>query len=264
MGIWLVGFRRRPQENAEASVFSCDRASSWTSKQPPATCGADRRVTWASKDPANPCPILIEFICPTHEAVDAEAITGDVSALARQRICDWSMLSRLDSHSRAVLNGFARRLCLAVWLVLLCCYMQRWSYQHALGLFQLMCTAAAFGSMVLALWKHEIANADFMGRGDGVQCPQPAHARPRQTHALTPLAWTRPSPVSILAPGVGRACWPCRITSPSLPGGQPRDQFSAQSRIHDEIGDRRPEIMPRSETPEHLQQTRFRDRRSDA
>jgi hypothetical protein len=65
------------------------------------------------------------------------------------------MLSRLDSRSRAVLNGFARRLCLAVWLALLCCYIQQWSYQRALGLLQLMCTAAAFGAMVLALWKHE-------------------------------------------------------------------------------------------------------------
>lgn len=75
--------------------------------------------------------------------------------VARLRICDWSMLSRLDSRSRSVLDAFARRLCLAVWLALLSCYIQRWSYQHALGLFQLMCTAAAFGAMVLALWKHE-------------------------------------------------------------------------------------------------------------
>jgi hypothetical protein len=65
------------------------------------------------------------------------------------------MLSRLDSRSRAVLNGFTRRLCLAVWLPLLSCYIQRWSYQNALGLFQLICTAAAIGAMGLALWKHE-------------------------------------------------------------------------------------------------------------
>ncbi len=136
---------------------SCGRASSWTSEKPPATaiCRADRRATRASEDPANPCPIPIEFICPTREFVHAEAITGDISALARLRICDWSMLSRLDSRSRAVLDGFARRLCLAVWLALLSCYIQRWPYQDALGLFQLMCTAAAFGAMALALWKHE-------------------------------------------------------------------------------------------------------------
>jgi hypothetical protein len=109
----------------------------------------------SKRGPANPCPIPIEFICPTREFVRAEAITGDISALARLRICDWSMLSRLDSRSRAVLDGFARRLCLAVWLALLSCYIQRWPYQHTLGLFQLMCTAAAFGAMALALWKHE-------------------------------------------------------------------------------------------------------------
>jgi hypothetical protein len=157
MGFWPVSFRRRSPENAEAAISCCGRASSWTSEKPPATaiCRADRRTTRASEGPANPCPIPIEFICPTREFVHAEAITGDISALARLRICDWSMLSRLDSRSRAVLDGFARRLCLAVWLALLACYIQRWPYQDALGLFQLMCTAAAFGAMALALWKHE-------------------------------------------------------------------------------------------------------------
>jgi hypothetical protein len=82
-------------------------------------------------------------------------MTGDISPATRLRICDGSMLSRLDPRSRAVLDGFARRLCLAVWLALLSCYIQRWPYQHALGLFQLMCTTAAFGAMALALWKHE-------------------------------------------------------------------------------------------------------------
>jgi hypothetical protein len=138
-------------------VCCCGRASSWTSEKPPATaiCRTSRSATQASADPANSCSILIEFICPTHEFADVETITGNVSALARLRICDWSMLSRLDSHSRAVLDGFARRLCLAVWLVLLSCYIQQWPYQHALGLFRILCAAAAFGAMVLALWKNE-------------------------------------------------------------------------------------------------------------
>ena len=85
--------------------------------------------------------------------VDVEAVAGELSAVSRSRTCDWNMLSRLDSRSRSVLDGFARRLCLAVWLALLSCYIQRWSYQHALALFQLMCTGAAFGAMALAIWR---------------------------------------------------------------------------------------------------------------
>jgi hypothetical protein len=144
-------------ESGGRPVCPDGQVSSWRLVQPPATtkCRAARDTAQANQDPAILCPTPIEYIYPTHELVDIEAISAGIFAVVRLGICDRSMLSRLDSRSRAVLNGFARRLCLAVWLALLCCYIQQWSYQHALGLLQLMCTAAAFGAMVLALWKHE-------------------------------------------------------------------------------------------------------------
>jgi hypothetical protein len=70
-----------------------------------------------------------------------------------------SMFSRLDSRSRAILNGFARRLCLAVGMVLMFSVIQRWPYQYALGLFQLMCMAAAACAMGLALLRRETVKA---------------------------------------------------------------------------------------------------------